>query len=190
MFPPHLSHLRRSICLLLQAALPCLLYSSKPSKVTLKGGTNADMAPPIDYVTKVSENYTVIGSINGTLESSLLLQVFQPIAEKFGITFECQLRKRSATFHSSEELASFCGNWPRFQATWQLASFPGHVGAGLVPRPLGNWPRSQAAWQLASFPGHLATGLVPRPLGNWPRSQAKGGSTFSFPTWCGGGVLG
>ena len=105
------------------------------------------MAPPIDYVTKVSENYTVIGSINGTLESSLLLQVFQPIAEKFGITFECQLRKRSATFHSSEE----------------LASFPGHVRPGLIPRPLGNWPRSQATWQLASFPGHVRTGLVPKP---------------------------
>ena len=121
---PHLSHLHRSICLLLQAALPCLLYSPKPSKITLKGGTNADMAPPIDYVMKVSENCTVIGSINGALESFLLLQVFQPIAEKFGIMYECRLCKRSATFHSS--------------GCRVLASFTGHVGTGLVPRPHGN----------------------------------------------------
>ncbi len=43
----------RSVCLLLQAALPCLLFAPKSSKVTLKGGTNADMAPPIDYAIKV-----------------------------------------------------------------------------------------------------------------------------------------
>ena len=105
------------------------------------------MAPPIDYVMKVSENCTVIGSINGALESFLLLQVFQPIAEKFGIMYECQLCKRSATFHSL--------------GCRVLASFPGHVGTGLVPRPHGNWPCSQSTWELALFPGNMGTGLVP-----------------------------
>lgn len=39
-----------SICLLLQAALPCaLLGSASPSSLILKGGTNADMAPQYDY---------------------------------------------------------------------------------------------------------------------------------------------
>ena len=82
------------------------------------------MAPPIDYVMEVSENCNFIGSVSGALESFLLLQVFQPIAEKFGIMFECQLRKRSATFHSS--------------GCRVLASFLGHVETGLIPRPCGN----------------------------------------------------
>jgi RNA 3'-terminal phosphate cyclase (ATP) len=39
-----------SICLLLQAALPCaLLGHSKPLDLILKGGTNASMAPQYDY---------------------------------------------------------------------------------------------------------------------------------------------
>ena len=43
----------RSVCLLLQASLPCLLFASRPSTVVLKGATNADMAPPIDFTLKV-----------------------------------------------------------------------------------------------------------------------------------------
>ncbi|XP_064385885.1 RNA 3'-terminal phosphate cyclase-like isoform X2 [Halichondria panicea] len=61
-----------SVCLLLQAALPCLLFAPKSSKVTLKGGTNADMAPPIDYAIKV----------------------FQPIAARFGVQFDCRVVRR------------------------------------------------------------------------------------------------
>jgi len=39
-----------SICLLIQAVLPCaLLGSSSPSSLILKGGTNADLAPQYDY---------------------------------------------------------------------------------------------------------------------------------------------
>jgi RNA 3'-terminal phosphate cyclase (ATP) len=39
-----------SICLLLQAALPCaLLGSASPCQLILKGGTNATMAPQMDY---------------------------------------------------------------------------------------------------------------------------------------------
>lgn len=41
-----------SICLLLQAALPCVLFTSTPHPTTtliLKGGTNADLAPQYDY---------------------------------------------------------------------------------------------------------------------------------------------
>ena len=45
----------RSVCLLLQTALPPLLFAARPSTVTLKGGTNADMAPPIDYTLEVCE---------------------------------------------------------------------------------------------------------------------------------------
>ena len=45
----------RSICLLIQAALPCLLFANGPTRLLLKGGTNAEMAPQIDYLTWVSD---------------------------------------------------------------------------------------------------------------------------------------
>ena len=38
---------------MLQAALPCLLLAPSPSRLTLMGGTNAEMAPPIDYILQV-----------------------------------------------------------------------------------------------------------------------------------------
>ena len=43
----------RSICLLIQAALPCQLFGGGPGQMKLKGGTNAEMAPQIDYFTMV-----------------------------------------------------------------------------------------------------------------------------------------
>ena len=43
----------------MQLALPCLLYAPETSKLILKGGTNAEMAPPIDYMTDVSAEATV-----------------------------------------------------------------------------------------------------------------------------------
>ncbi|KAK7101137.1 RNA 3'-terminal phosphate cyclase-like [Littorina saxatilis] len=61
-----------SICLLMQAALPCLLFSNAPTEISLRGGTNADMAPQVDYTT----------------------MVFQPIAERFGMKFECNIKRR------------------------------------------------------------------------------------------------
>jgi len=55
-----------SVALMLQAALPCLLLTgAKDSNLILKGGTNADMAPQIDYFT----------------------MVMAPIVEKFGVKF-------------------------------------------------------------------------------------------------------
>lgn len=61
-----------SISLLLQIALPCTLYADSDTTLTLEGGTNADMAPQIDYTT----------------------QVFRPVLEKFGATFEFDIVKR------------------------------------------------------------------------------------------------
>lgn len=66
------THTAGSVCLLQQVALPCLLYASKSSRVILRGGTNADMAPPIDY----------------------MREVFQPMAAKFGVQVKCQLKRR------------------------------------------------------------------------------------------------
>ncbi|KRT82383.1 hypothetical protein AMK59_4894 [Oryctes borbonicus] len=61
-----------SISLLLQVSIPCLLFADGESKLKLQGGTNAEMAPQIEYVT----------------------EVFRPIMEKFGATFDFQLNKR------------------------------------------------------------------------------------------------
>lgn len=48
----------RSVCLLLQVALPCSVFADASSQLTLKGGTNAEMAPQIDYTVKVLLHYT------------------------------------------------------------------------------------------------------------------------------------
>lgn len=61
-----------SVCLLIQSALPCTLFSDGEIEIVLKGGTNADMAPPIDYFNLV----------------------VKPTFERFGINFDCQLIKR------------------------------------------------------------------------------------------------
>lgn len=61
-----------SISLLLQVALPCTLFADGSTNLILHGGTNAEMAPQIDYTT----------------------EVFRPIMEKFGATFDFDLIKR------------------------------------------------------------------------------------------------
>lgn len=50
----------RSVCLLLQVALPCALYADAASQLCLKGGTNAEMAPQIDYTVKVLSTHAPV----------------------------------------------------------------------------------------------------------------------------------
>lgn len=66
------THTAGSIVLLIQSALPVLLFARGPCQLTLGGGTNADMAPPIDYV----------------------LDVFIPTVEKMNIHLDCRLIRR------------------------------------------------------------------------------------------------
>ncbi|XP_037105384.1 RNA 3'-terminal phosphate cyclase isoform X1 [Syngnathus acus] len=61
-----------SVCLLLQVALPCALYGNATTTMCLRGGTNTEMAPQIDYI----------------------LKVFKPIVEKFGVRFDCDIKMR------------------------------------------------------------------------------------------------
>ncbi|XP_046439753.1 RNA 3'-terminal phosphate cyclase-like [Daphnia pulex] len=61
-----------SITLIIQAVLPCLLFAGKRSVIKMKGGTNVDMAPPIDYLT----------------------DIFSSFAKKFGAHFSCKLIRR------------------------------------------------------------------------------------------------
>ncbi|KAB0399685.1 hypothetical protein E2I00_019878 [Balaenoptera physalus] len=53
-------------------SMPCALFAACPSELRLKGGTNAEMAPQIDYTA----------------------MVFKPIVEKFGFTFNCDIKMR------------------------------------------------------------------------------------------------
>lgn len=66
------THTAGSVGLLMQISLPCALFAQGPSELCLKGGTNAEMAPQIDYTIKV----------------------LKPIAERFGVQFDCDLRMR------------------------------------------------------------------------------------------------
>ncbi|XP_072854106.2 RNA 3'-terminal phosphate cyclase isoform X1 [Pogona vitticeps] len=61
-----------SVCLLMQVAMPCVLFAASPSELHLKGGTNAEMAPQIDYT----------------------VMVFKPIVEKFNLTLDCDIKRR------------------------------------------------------------------------------------------------
>ncbi|CAF3605311.1 unnamed protein product [Rotaria sp. Silwood1] len=54
------------ICLMMQTAIPCLLFANGPSELKLLGGTNTEFAPDIDY-------YKL---------------VFQPIAKRFNFNFD------------------------------------------------------------------------------------------------------
>ncbi|XP_049788249.1 RNA 3'-terminal phosphate cyclase [Schistocerca cancellata] len=61
-----------SVGLLIQVALPCALFSSTTTILQLRGGTNAEMAPQFDYTT----------------------EVFRPLLERFGATFDYKLLRR------------------------------------------------------------------------------------------------
>uniref|UniRef100_A0A670Y6G4 RNA 3'-terminal phosphate cyclase n=1 Tax=Pseudonaja textilis TaxID=8673 RepID=A0A670Y6G4_PSETE len=50
-----------SVCLLMQVAMPCVLFAASPSELRLKGGTNAEMAPQIDYTLMVSRSSCAYG---------------------------------------------------------------------------------------------------------------------------------
>lgn len=61
-----------STCLLAQASLPCLLFAGRESKLDLRGGTDAKMAPPVGYY----------------------VTVFRANLNKFGADFEFDVARR------------------------------------------------------------------------------------------------
>nr|CAH7750300.1 unnamed protein product [Callosobruchus chinensis] len=61
-----------SITLLLQVAVPVALFAESAVLLNLTGGTNTEMAPQVDFYT----------------------EVFRPNMEKFGATFDFELKKR------------------------------------------------------------------------------------------------
>lgn len=65
-------HPNRSAALLLQVSLPLTFFCPSPVTLNLKGGTNAEMAPQIDYIT----------------------EIFRPNLQRFGATFDFDLVRR------------------------------------------------------------------------------------------------
>eukprot|EP00116_Pleurobrachia_bachei_P004890 sb/3465152/ len=65
-----------SVALLLQTSLPCLLFASEASTLVLKGGTNADFAPPIDYFTRVFSHYAALFGVR--YETEVVRRGFNP----------------------------------------------------------------------------------------------------------------
>ncbi|XP_053687848.1 RNA 3'-terminal phosphate cyclase [Sabethes cyaneus] len=61
-----------SVSLLIQAVLPVAIFGSGPITLDLKGGTNVEMAPQVDFMT----------------------EIFRPNMEKFGATFDFDLLRR------------------------------------------------------------------------------------------------
>lgn len=68
----------RSITLIIQAILPCLLFGKTRTIVKMRGGTNVGMAPPIDYTT----------------------EIFQTVVKKFGVQFSCHTLTRLSTIRN------------------------------------------------------------------------------------------
>ena len=64
----------RSVGLLLQVSLPCAMFASGQTRLTLRGGTNAAFAPQIDYT----------------------VEVFRPLLERFGGNLHCDVKRRWA----------------------------------------------------------------------------------------------
>ena len=60
-----------SVCLLLQTILPCLLFAPSTSTLFLKGGTDADFAPPIDYFRFTFLHYARMFGINVSVDRVL-----------------------------------------------------------------------------------------------------------------------
>lgn len=70
-----------SICLLLQAALPCALFGAgSPCNLILKGGTNATLAPQYDYFTHVFRPTLRdrLGIPDDVLEANLIRRGYYP----------------------------------------------------------------------------------------------------------------
>ncbi|XP_065070059.1 RNA 3'-terminal phosphate cyclase-like isoform X2 [Rhopilema esculentum] len=61
-----------SVSLLIQVALPCILYGPQKSTLSMKGGTNVEMAPPIEF----------------------FAELFIPTVKRFGVELGCDIIRR------------------------------------------------------------------------------------------------
>lgn len=65
-----------SVVLMVQLLLPCILFSSGTTMLDLQGGTNAEMAPQIDYMTTVMSNF--LQKFGASFEYDLIRRGFYP----------------------------------------------------------------------------------------------------------------
>ncbi|XP_059473645.1 RNA 3'-terminal phosphate cyclase [Neocloeon triangulifer] len=65
-----------SIALLMQIAIPCALFAPGPCNFNLYGGTDADMAPPVDYMKLVTTE--LLSKFGAELETKVIKRGFFP----------------------------------------------------------------------------------------------------------------
>ncbi|KZS05841.1 RNA 3'-terminal phosphate cyclase-like protein [Daphnia magna] len=110
-----------SITLIVQAILPCLLFAGKKSVIKMKGGTNVEMSPPLDYFT----------------------DVFSSVAKRFGISFSCKLIKRLSCVTLDQPQTLKCVNGVSFVAGTipiRVANEMAHSATLKIHDSLGNIP--------------------------------------------------
>ncbi|XP_078656652.1 RNA 3'-terminal phosphate cyclase-like [Branchiostoma floridae x Branchiostoma belcheri] len=134
------THTAGSICLLMQVSVPCLLFSPGPAQLTLKGGTNAEFAPQIDYTT----------------------MVFEPIAEKMGVKYTCDVKRR--------------GYYPKGGGEVRITTSPVAMVSpitlmdrGQITKVTGrSWVAGSLPVKLAHLAGKAATALIKREFPDVP----------------------
>ncbi|XP_018012151.1 RNA 3'-terminal phosphate cyclase isoform X2 [Hyalella azteca] len=90
-----------SVMLIIQLVLPCCLYAPGPTSLSLRGGTDTDMAPPVDYTKNV----------------------FAPIASKFGVDMSIDVTRRGFFPRGGGEIQATIKNIPGSLTAVNLLEF-------------------------------------------------------------------
>ncbi|KAJ3728887.1 RTC domain-containing 1 [Lentinula raphanica] len=172
-----------SVTLLLQIALPLLLFTSQPSatssRLTLKGGTNATQAPQIDY----TEN------------------IFLPFVRQFfGIRAKLQLNRRGyypkgggevlvSVAPLTQPLKSFSllerGNVRCIKGIAHFAKLPAHIGPSMVQGATKVLSAQFAGMSNNAVPIHIES--------RRERNELSAGAGSGVVLWAeleGGGIIG
>ncbi|KAF7295165.1 RNA terminal phosphate cyclase domain 1 [Mycena indigotica] len=162
--------------LLLQIALPLLLFGSKSSTLTLKGGTNATGAPQIDYIQ----------------------HVFLPFAKRhFGLTVELNLRRRGYFPKGGGEIHVTVNPSHRLKAAsvmerGSVTSIQGIAHVAGLPSHLADKMRDSAIERL-SRQGFVSDSIPIQIRGTRERNDNTVGGGSGIVLWAelsGGGIIG
>ncbi|KAF2360610.1 RNA 3'-terminal phosphate cyclase type 1 [Trinorchestia longiramus] len=149
-----------SVMLILQAVLPCALYATGPTTLNLFGGTDADMAPPVDYTTHVFAS--VAAKFGMELSISLKSRGFFP---RGGGEIEARVKNISGSLRPVD-LVDF-GEVTSVGGVCVVSSLPGHLADTAIDAAVSAI-RRDLAWT-ANVPVHISREVIPH-----ERSTGKG----------------
>jgi len=121
-----------STTLVLQTVLPVLMLASKPSSLTLEGGTHNPAAPPYDFVERAY--VPLVNRLGAQVRTELVMAGFFPAGGgKLKITIEPRSELRSLELTSRGEIRrrsarALVANLPRSIAERELAVVEGKLG--------------------------------------------------------------